>query len=450
MKNKRNLIQISLVIVCLVIVQIACGTSTSQQLASAVPSQSTDSNESPIATKIPPTQTQSSLPPEDLKITDYGFGQEGRTVGYGFIIENPNQDWGIESSQYQIAAYDSAGVVVTTDSGYIEFVFPGQTTGKAGELYLDEGVLVDKIEVQINSGDPTISNLSTDFIVTNEEYFPSDYYSYAIGEVANPFDKSITNLRLSAILYDDNMKIVGGGYTYLNFIPANSKTGVKLTVSGTTTTSKVKIYPAVSGLSSLLEGENYPEGSSPLNILKSGFGQDGESIGFGFIIQNDNSNYAIENSEYHITLYSGDEKVIGTAEGYIGTLLPNETLGIGGDAYLVNKQSVTKMVLQILDGDFVTSEILPTFTSKNVNFLANDYFPKVTGQIVNPYDKQITNVKVYAIAYDKDGNVIGSGFTYLDFLPANSTAAVDVTLTISGIPAAAELYATLSNLSDIE
>jgi len=57
---------------------------------------------------------------------------------------------------------------------------------------------------------------------------------------------------------------------------------------------------------------------------------------------------------------------------------------------------------------------------------------------------------VSAIAYDEAGEIIGGGFTYLDFVPANGKAAVEVSITSTGIPATTELYAIVSGLSDFE
>jgi hypothetical protein len=52
---------------------------------------------------------------------------------------------------------------------------------------------------------------------------------------------------------------------------------------------------------------------------------------------------------------------------------------------------------------------LSPLTSENVNFLDDEYSPKVTGQIVNPYDVKLEYVQVVVIAYDADGNIIGGG-----------------------------------------
>lgn len=95
--------------------------------------------------------------PEPITVTKTGFGQEGRQVGFAFIVENPNLSLAFESSQYQIAAYDEDGIVVETDFGYINLLLPGQSLGVGVDLFLDEGVTVSTFEVQLKTGDPQIN-----------------------------------------------------------------------------------------------------------------------------------------------------------------------------------------------------------------------------------------------------------------------------------------------------
>ena len=57
-------------------------------------------------------------------------------------------------------------------------------------------------------------------------------------------------------------------------------------------------------------------------------------------------------------------------------------------------------------------------------------------------------MKVSAIAYNENGEIIGSGFTFLDFAPANGKAAVEVSVTVDGTPTSVEIFATFSSLSE--
>lgn len=168
------------------------------------------------------------------------------------------------------------------------------------------------------------------------------------------------------------------------------------------------------------------------------------------LIKNPNGNFAVENSQYHVTVFTEDGHVLATEAGYVEVLLPNQILGVAGTMYLVEDIDVARIDTQILAGDFVESDPIPYFTAESVTYQPDEYFPQVTGQIVSPYSKNITDLRVSAILYNEGGEIIGGGFTYLDFIPANGKAPVEVSVTTGGAPAMAELYATVSGLSEFE
>ena len=460
MKTNHNFRAITpiMLILTLVLAQLACGSSTVQQLASAVPptaapKQVTESaptqaqTQETKPTKIPPTPTPQ---PEPINLIAQGFGQDKQELGFAFIVENPNAGYAFENSRYQIAAYDANGTVVKTDSGYIKLILPGQKLGIGGTTYLNEGVTVAKIEVQLNAGDAKATDLATTFTVDKVVYRPSDMFSKVSGVITNPFDRDITDLRVSAVAYNEAGEIIGGGFTFLNFILAKSTTGVDFSVTSAGQVAKVELYPTVSGLSMLTSSDKLPVGAQNLTLVKQGYGQKENQVGYGMLIQNPNSGFAVESTMYHITLYAEDGSVVATDEGYINTLMPNQTLGVGGEIYIDQKMTVASAAFQIKSGRFETSDVIPTFTAENISYQADRYFPKVTGEIVNPYTKDITNLRVSAIAYNEAGDIIGGGFTYLNFVPANGKAAVEVSITSVGTPAKVELYAAVSALSDLK
>ena len=54
-----------------------------------------------------------------------------------------------------------------------------------------------------------------------------------------------------------------------------------------------------------------------------------------------------------------------------------------------------------------------------------------------------------ALAFDAADEIIGRGFTFLDFLPPQANAAASVPINVGAEPARVELYAALSALSQI-
>ena len=462
--NRLRVVKLSsrtLVGVILIMAMLGC-TSTTEKLASAVPpteepgvsatplpTQEAQPSATATPTRLPPTPTAE---PEPVGITAQGFGQDDRSLAYAFIVENPNMGLSIERSQYQVGAYDAEGVVVDTDSGYVELLLPGQTLGVVGTMYLDEGVTVARVEPQLNEGDAVASEGIPTFTVDSVSYHAGEYSSAATGIVKSPYNADISSVKVFAVAYNATGDIVGGGFTYLSFILANGTTGVEVAV----TTSKdeevasVDLYLTLSGLSLLTSQGAMPAGTANLVLSKSGFGQQRRQVAFGLLVENPNQGFSVEDTQYHVTIYAEDGTVLGTEGGYINVILPNQTLGVAGSVYLFEGMTASRVDVQLKAGTFKESDVLPVFTAENVVYHAGEYSSKVTGQVVSPYASDITDVRVCAIAYDEAGRIVGGGLTYLDFVPASGRAAVEVFVTAAGEPATVELYPAMSALSEIK
>ena len=111
---------------------------------------------------------------------------------------------------------------------------------------------------------------------------------------------------------------------------------------------------------------------------------------------------------------------------------------------------IARMDIQIKAGSFEETDPIPYFAAQNVDYQVGTYSAQVAGEIVSPYAKDITNIRVSAIGYNEAVEIIGGGSTYLDFVSANGKAAVEVSITTSETPASTELYAAVSGLSDFD
>ena len=149
-------------------------------------------------------------------------------------------------------------------------------------------------------------------------------------------------------------------------------------------------------------------------------------------------------------LFVKDGQVVETDQGYVALLLPSQTLGMAGGLDVQDGVRIARIEIQVKAGSFEASDPVPYFTSENVTYRAGTYSSKVTGEIVSPYTRDITKVRVSAICYDEAGEIIGGGFTYLDFVLANGKAAVEVSIASAEAPARTELYATVSGLLDYD
>lgn len=422
--------------------------------------QPTESPQTPTVEPTPePTKEPTPEPPtatptpevEPLTIVAQGFGQDRREVGFAFVIENPNPGFAFEGTQYQITALDDTGAILKADTGSIATILPGQPAGVGGSLFLDEGKIASSIVVQLSGSKSVPTDPIPGFLVSSLNYEQRDYFSKATGIIESPFNRDFSDIRVSAVLYNEADEIIGGGFTFVNFILANSSTGASVSVVSAGDVARVELYPSITSLSMMRAEAALPEGASLPTIAKYGFGQERGGVGFGIVVENPNDDFSIENSQYRITAFNGDDVVIGVEEGYINILLPAQALGVGGSFYVENTQTVARVEMQLQAGSYVAAsdDILP-FTTENVTYSQGSFSSKITGFVTNPYTQDVTDLRVSGIAYDEDGEIIGGGFTFLDFASANGNTAVEVSITTAKPPALVELYATLSILSKFQ
>ncbi|MBP7694484.1 MAG: hypothetical protein KA764_21365, partial [Anaerolineales bacterium] len=175
------------VLISLLTSSLACGSSTTEQLAEAAATptaaevqpaaENTPAPAAPLEAQPPATEAATDVPPsptpepQALQLAAQGFGQDGRQVGYAFIVTNPNPGLAIESSQFQVAFYNADGTVLETDSGYLELMLPGQKLGVGGVVFLDEGATAAKLEVQLSDGDPLATEPLPGFTVAAVQYY---------------------------------------------------------------------------------------------------------------------------------------------------------------------------------------------------------------------------------------------------------------------------------------
>lgn len=425
---------------------IDTATSSAEESATATPT------EAPTATPtIVPTATAA---PSALSLISQGFGQapESRAVGWSFVVENPNPTSAIENSQYQVAILDQAGTVLESDSGYINFISPTERQGIAGTTYLPEGATAASIDVTLNQGKSEAVDFTDHLNSSQVLYFDDDISPKVTGIITSPFTRALEDIRISAVAYDATGTIIGGGFTFLSFISAEGQTGVSVSLTSASDPASVELYASISGLTLLSAGASDAEsGPQELAVAAQGFGQEPESqrIGWGFIVENPDPENLLSDSRYHVVVYDDAGNVLDTSSSYINALLPGAKLGIAGTMYIPDGTTAARVDAHVLAGDVETGTFTPVLAVENVTFVDDSYTPKVTGIVKNTSDQVLENIEVAALAYNEAGEIIGGNFTYVDFVPAQGQAAVDVSITSSSTPARVELYPAITVLTEL-
>lgn len=392
-----------------------------------------------------------------LQLVAQGFGQEQQDepdatarVGYAFLVHNRDPEHALQGCAYRVIAQDAANNVLASDDGPIVFVLPGQTLGIGGTLFVPSAKQVTALVIQLGAGGLTEVRSSPFLSVEHVRYDASPQATVS-GVIRNPFERHITDLRISAVIYDASGRIVGGGFRYLAFIPAGSSLGVITAVNRAAGVTRAELYPSLSDQSAVTwPDEGIPPGGRPLILSAYGFGQRGTQLGYAFLLDNPNDTLVVREVRYHMTAYNAAGEVVATDDGRLDVLLPGERLGVGGNLLLDREEPIYHVEVVILPGKYQLSAGIPPFRIVDATYHDAEGQPYATGRLTNPYSQNATHLRLSAIAYNAFGEIIGGGYAALESLPAQGEVTAEVPLVSSEAPARVELYATRTALTKME
>ena len=149
----------------------------------------------------------------------------------------------------------------------------------------------------------------------------------------------------------------------------------------------------------------------------------------GAVIQNNLEDQILKDLIMTVVYYDEDDFVTGLGSQYIDYLFPGDTLGLspyfntppeGADP--------SRYTAYIFPGDVVDDyELTENIFQVTGSELTGDFDDQVKVTFTNTYTKQVSEVDIYALVYDKDGIIIGGGSTYLDEpIPAGGTGEIEV------------------------
>ncbi|MGD2049822.1 MAG: hypothetical protein PVH03_10010 [Chloroflexota bacterium] len=398
---------------------------------------------------ISPHQIQKEIV-TDLTILKQGYRQDEGELAYAFLVHNPNPELTIADSEYQVIAYDKSGRAVLTDSEHISFILPGQSLGITGNLYVEEDVLIDDLEVHVQTGKPHFDQAIPALEVQAVEYRPGEYYDRVTGLIAGPKSHDIEDLRVSAIAYDNAGKIVGAGYSFVSFIKAGTVTGVDVTITNDGIVDRVELFPRLSFSIIDTEAEDRSKNVWELSLVRTDFIQNNLRVGYGFLLENPSQTHAAEDSEYRMTAFNSAGRVILVDEGYVDRLMPGQTFGFGSTFFVEEREEVDSIELQLKTRSFRRSELFPELEFDRVKIEGDEYSRIVSGEIMNRHEQDFEDIRVSAIVFDANDQIIGGGFNWLDIIPAGESSTVDIWVTSVGEPVSAQLYTTIGDQMEIE
>lgn len=207
----------------------------------------------------PPAKAAATPARDDVKVVAQGFGgQPSKPIddrfvryGYGFLIDNPRPDELATDVRYQVTLYDASNAVVRTTSGVIPLLWPNARTGVAGTFDREKEVVPTRLEVRLDVKDFSRINTVPTWTTSNTRYLEDPEIPKVTAVIASAFPRDANDIRVSAILYDAAGTIIGGGSTYLDFVPSQGQAAVEIPVTSAEPPAKVEVYPSFSTLSVL-------------------------------------------------------------------------------------------------------------------------------------------------------------------------------------------------------
>ena len=366
---------------------------------------------------------------QDLVLLDNSlWTQVGANVFTSFILKNPNSNLVFEDVEYTVHLYDADGNEIDSDYSTIRWVLPSETFGIVFNFYLDdENILVDSVSVDWEYNSTTAaSGFTNPFTISNPVFWQNGDYPVVTGVINNSDPDTYTDIRTNIICYNSAGDIVGGGYTYVDFIYGSDYMGFATYVDVYGPVDSVEVFPTFSYSTLTYEGSDF---WSEISVLGDYFYSTTHgSLAGGFEIQS-NIDAILTDSVAYVTFYDKDGNVTSIADYYIDLLLPHQTLGISPWALTPPDESETDSYdILILPGDYVDDyELSENPFVVNNTTLTGDYDSYVAVNFTNTYSKSASEVDVYVLVYDADGNIIGGGHDWTsEPTPAGGTTEIEV------------------------
>lgn len=197
-----------------------------------------------IGLLMPPTRAEAQTGPSIVML---GFGQERTQVVAAAIVTNTDPNLGFESMPVQVSVFNAAGAPIAANSGYLDMLFPAGKTAYIASIYPPNDERAARVTMSIGRGRSSPTNLPMLFNVSDVVFRPDRYFSKATGLLVSGYPKGMTYIHVTAVAFDGNGAIVGGGHQYTQ-VPALGQVAVDPPVTVSTPPAWIEMYASMTTL----------------------------------------------------------------------------------------------------------------------------------------------------------------------------------------------------------
>lgn len=189
---------------------------------------------------LPPASTEppSTVPPrQDIQVSESGFTQlppdsaNYSYLTYAVILKNPNATQVATGVSLNIALYNAAGAVVGDETPTVSYVGPNDIAA-VGDSSQVSGVVRIKVQALVGTWSDVPSSGVGRFTVSGVNTVTQQFGGLTTtGTVKSTFAKDLKQVYATALYRNGFGKLIGGAFTFLDFVPAGGSTAFK--ISGT-------------------------------------------------------------------------------------------------------------------------------------------------------------------------------------------------------------------------
>ncbi len=103
--------------------------------------------------------------------------------------------------------------------------------------------------MQVRPGTLSDKKFPPAFTTEKVTIVPGDYSAHATGIVKSGASQDFKELEADTVVYDSAGKIIGGGFTFIDFVPAGGQAAVEMSITYAGNPANAVMYGRLSGLS---------------------------------------------------------------------------------------------------------------------------------------------------------------------------------------------------------
>jgi hypothetical protein len=212
-------------------VAIASGNATVTSVGPASTCAGTDEPvvDEPVVDEPVVTPEPAADAPLPVALVEAGFVVQDGNAYYTAVLDNPNPSgWVANYMPVRFDFYDADDGLVTTATGSTTLL-PGQTGAVIGTTGDAQGAT--RMDVVIANGESDwqqLAEVAGEFTFSDVKTKGTDYGPTTTGRISSTFDEQMDDLRVDVVYKDAAGEVLGGNYTYVDFVPAGGQASFKV------------------------------------------------------------------------------------------------------------------------------------------------------------------------------------------------------------------------------